>query len=300
MRKYAILALLAIVPAFAARLTLRDGTVVYGQFVSGTAQNIVFRDDNGVQRRFDVNQIQGIDFSGVNTAAGRYDDNNRNNDNNRNIDDNRNTNNRNNDYDSNRRNDSYAQQRIGDNNTAYRNDTRHNGDWTVLPVGTSISVRTDQDIDSQNAAEGRTFPGSIVQDVVDSTGNVVIPRGTPAMLVVRRTTEGGTLSSGSYVLDLDSVQVNGRRYVVETQEIEKGETGIGKNKRTAEYVGGGAVLGTLLGAIAGGGKGAAIGAIAGAAAGGGAQVLTKGREIRVPAETVLNFRLDAPLHLREG
>jgi outer membrane lipoprotein SlyB len=65
-------------------------------------------------------------------------------------------------------------------------------------------------------------------------------------------------------------------------------------------VGGGAVLGTLLGALAGGGKGAAIGAVAGAAAGGSVQVLTKGREIRVPAETVLNFRLEEPLHLHEA
>ena len=105
---------------------------------------------------------------------------------------------------------------------------------------------------------------------------------------------------GSYVLDLESVRVNGHRYVVNTEDIQKGEQGIGKNKRTGEYVGGGAVLGTLLGAIAGGGKGAAIGAIAGAAAGGGAQVLTKGHDIRVPAETVLNFRLEEPLHLREG
>jgi len=292
MRNFAILALLAIVPAFAARLTLRDGTVVYGQFVSGTAQNIVFRDDNGIQRRFSVNQIQGIDFGSVSTAAGRYDDNNRYNENNRNTDSTRyNDNNRNNnDVNDNRRND----------NNAYRSDTRHEGDWAILPVGTSISVRSDQEINSQNAAEGRTYPASIQQDIMDSNGNVVIPRGTPATLIVRRMTEGGTLSSGSYVLDLDSVQVNGRRYVVETQEIEKGETGIGKNKRTAEYVGGGAVLGTLLGAIAGGGKGAAIGMIAGAAAGGGAQVLTKGHEIRVPAETVLTFRLDAPLHLREG
>jgi len=287
MRKYAILALLAIVPTFAARLTLRDGSVVYGEFVSGTSQNIVFRDDNGVQRRFDVNQIQNIDFSGVNTAAGRYDNN-------------RNDNNRVNDPNDNRRNDAYVQRRVGDNNTAYRNDDRHQGDWTVLPAGTSISVRTDQDINSQNAAEGRSFPASIVQDVVDSTGNVVIPRGTPATLVVRRVTEGGTLSSGNYVLDLESVSVNGHRYVVETADVQQGETGIGKNKRTAEYVGGGAVLGTLLGAIAGGGKGAAIGAVAGAAAGGGVQVLTKGREIRVPAETVLNFRLEQPLHLREG
>jgi outer membrane lipoprotein SlyB len=88
--------------------------------------------------------------------------------------------------------------------------------------------------------------------------------------------------------------------MVSTEDLSRSNSqGIGKNKRTAEMVGGGAALGTLLGAIAGGGKGAAIGAIAGAAAGGGVQVLTKGHEIRVPAETVLNFRLDQPLHLRE-
>jgi hypothetical protein len=88
---------------------------------------------------------------------------------------------------------------------------------------------------------------------------------------------------------------------VNTEDVTAGnDKGIGKNKRTAQMVGGGAVLGTLLGAIAGGGKGAAIGAVAGAAAGGGVQVLTKGHEIRVPSETVLNFRLEEPLHLREA
>src|SRR3954464_6874425 len=159
MRKYAILALLAIMPLSAARLTLRDGSVVYGQFVSGTSANIIFRDDNGVQRRFDINQIQGIDFNSVNTAAGRYNDNNQPYNNNVNND--------------NRRNDSYPQQRVGgydnNNNSASRyDDGRHQGDWTVLPSGASLSVRTDQDINSQNAAEGRSFPASIVQDVMDS------------------------------------------------------------------------------------------------------------------------------------
>ncbi len=62
-------------------------------------------------------------------------------------------------------------------------------------------------------------------------------------------------------------------------------------------VGGGAALGTLLGAIAGGGKGAAIGAVAGGAAGGTAQVLTRGKQVRVPAETILSFQLEKPLHL---
>jgi hypothetical protein len=290
MRKYALLALLAVLPPVlsAARITLRDGTVVYGQFISGTSQNIVFQDDNGVRRRFDLNQVQGIDFGEVNTSVNRPvggDQYNRGNNNNQ--------------------PNNYYDQRTGantnNNNSAYRNDTsRYQNDWTVLPAGSSISVRTDQDINSQNAAEGRTFPASITQDIMDANGNVVIPRGSPATLIVRRVTEGGTLSSGSYVLDLDSVRVNGHRYVVNTADVQAGEQGIGKNKRTAEYVGGGAVLGTLLGAIAGGGKGAAIGAIAGAAAGGGAQVLTKGHEIRVPAETVLTFRLEQPLHLREA
>jgi len=288
MRKYAAMAVLALLPPVlaAAQLTLRDGTVLYGQFISGTSQNITFQDDNGVRRRFDLNQIQGIRFDNVTTTVnnqGRRDDTYRDN--------------------------SYYDQRTGgqnnnnnypvnNNNTANRSGNR-GADWATLPPGTSISVRNDQDINSQNAAEGRTFPASIMQDILDANGNVVIPRGSQAMLIVRRVTEGGTLSSGNFVLDLDSVQVNGHRYRVDTADVQAGEQGIGKNKRTAEYVGGGAVLGTLLGAIAGGGKGAAIGAVAGAAAGGGAQVLTKGHEIRVPAETVLNFRLEQPLHLRE-
>jgi len=285
MRKYAALAILALLPPFlsAAQLTLRDGTVVYGQFISGTSQNIIFQDDNGVRRRFDLNQIQGIRFDNVTTTAGRYNDQSGNNVR----------------RDPEPRDNTYYDQRTSAYNGNNNNNTANRADWATLPAGTSISVRTDQDINSQNASESATFPASIMQDILDGTGNVVIPRGSPATLVVRRVTEGGTLSNGNFVLDLDSVRVNGHRYVVNTQDIQQGDQGIGKNKRTAEYVGGGAVLGTLLGAIAGGGKGAAIGAIAGAAAGGGAQVLTKGHEIRVPAETVLNFRLDAPLHLRE-
>ncbi len=93
--------------------------------------------------------------------------------------------------------------------------------------------------------------------------------------------------------------MDGRRYLIDASDVdEKGTSGIGKNKRTGEMVGGGAVLGTIIGAIAGGGKGAAIGAVGGAAAGGTAEVLTKGKEVHVPSETVLRFRLDHPVHLR--
>jgi hypothetical protein len=100
------------------------------------------------------------------------------------------------------------------------------------------------------------------------------------------------------VLDLADVSVEGQRYALSTADIsETGKEGVGANRRTAEYSGGGAVVGAVIGAIAGGGKGAAIGAGAGGGAGALTQVLTKGGAIRVPAETVLTFKLDSPLRV---
>jgi outer membrane lipoprotein SlyB len=105
--------------------------------------------------------------------------------------------------------------------------------------------------------------------------------------------------SPTLALDLRSVTVNGRTYLVDTGAVEQSSnTGLGANRRTATMVGGGAALGTLVGAIAGGGRGAAIGAAVGAAGGATTQVLTKGSEVKVPAETMLTFRLDQPLRLQ--
>jgi hypothetical protein len=140
----------------------------------------------------------------------------------------------------------------------------------------------------------------VAQDITDETGRVVIPRGSQAELVVRNVEDQGTVTGNSELaLALNSVTINGQRYMVNTQTVsQENNEGIGKNKRTATMVGGGAVLGTLIGAIAGGGKGAAIGAVTGAAAGAGAQVLTRGKEVKVPAESKLKFRLDQPLYLQ--
>jgi hypothetical protein len=105
--------------------------------------------------------------------------------------------------------------------------------------------------------------------------------------------------SPDIVLDLQSMTVSGRRYRVSTGDVKTDSgTGIGKNKRTAETVGGGAALGTIIGAIAGGAKGAAIGVLVGAAGGAGVEVLNKGKDVRVPAETLLSFRLDKPVNLQ--
>ncbi len=127
----------------------------------------------------------------------------------------------------------------------------------------------------------------------------MIPRGSNAQIVIRSASKGGRIRGASdLVLDLDSVSVGGQRYKLDTADyVAKGRDGVGKNRRTAEFTGGGAAIGAIIGAIAGGGKGAAIGAASGAGAGAGTQILTKGGSIKVPAESVLTFRLDSALRV---
>ena len=169
----------------------------------------------------------------------------------------------------------------------------------TLPAGALIPVRSEETIDAAVAAAGQTYAAEVTRDIKDAEGSVVIPRGSNAQIIIRSAARGGRIKGASdLVLDLDSVSVEGRRYRLDTQDvIEKGRDGVGKNKRTAVFTGGGAAIGAIIGAIAGGGKGAAIGAASGAGAGAGTQIVTKGSAIRIPAETILTFRLDAPLHV---
>jgi hypothetical protein len=181
-------------------------------------------------------------------------------------------------------------------------DDRARYEWRrdpmVISSGTEFAVRSNETIDSKTAAVGQHFSALIERDILDSTGNLAIPKGSDAELVIRQTEDGGMTNASELVLDVDSVTVAGIRYMVSTEDIgEKGRDGIGANRRTGVMVGGGAGLGALIGAIAGGGKGAAIGAGVGAAAGAAGQILTKGGEVRVPAETVLNFKLEQDLRL---
>jgi hypothetical protein len=167
-----------------------------------------------------------------------------------------------------------------------------------LPVGTEISVRNEETIDSSKVAEGQTFPAELTKDVLDSEGNVVIPAGANAQIVIRSASKGGKIHGASdLVLDLATVAIDGRQYDLSTADLsQKGHDGVGLNRRTGEFSGGGAAIGAIIGAIAGGGKGAAIGAGSGAGAGALTQVLTKGT-IKVPVESVLTFKLDQPLRV---
>src|SRR5207302_1499954 len=170
-----------------------------------------------------------------------------------------------------------------------------------VPSGAEIVVRTNEAINSKTASEGKTYPAQVQQDVMGNNGQVLIPKGSTAELAVKKASSGGTTGSSDLALGLQSINIGGHPYQVSTANVnQSNQQGIGKNKRTGEMVGGGAALGTLLGAVAGGGKGALIGAIAGATGGGTAQVLTKGKEVKVPAETTLRFRLDQPMVLESG
>jgi hypothetical protein len=163
----------------------------------------------------------------------------------------------------------------------------------TIGTGTTITVRTNETINAKKS-DGRVFTGIVDQDVTDANGSVAIPRGSNAELIVKPT------SNRDLTLDMESVTVNGQRYAVTTGDSRlsgQRRDGVGGNKRTAEFVGGGAALGAIIGALAGGGKGAAIGALAGGGAGAGAQTLTRGKTVKVPAESLLTFRLEQPLQM---
>ncbi len=147
----------------------------------------------------------------------------------------------------------------------------------VIPTGTAIVIRTEEKIDSDNASSGQRFSAEVVDAVDDLAGGVAIPAHSKAKLLIVSESGGGAGSPYMY-LDLDTVNISGKMHRVFTSELkESNGKGFGKNKRTAEFLGGGAALGGLFGAILGGGQGAAIGAASGAGGGFFGQLFTRGQ-----------------------
>jgi hypothetical protein len=171
----------------------------------------------------------------------------------------------------------------------------------VLPAGTQLAIRTNENIEATPAdtgKTGKTYSAEVARTIEDHNGNVLVPKGAPVALTIA-SIKNPTLGENQAELALHSITIHGHRYLISTSTVtQQGTGGIGKNKKTAEMVGGGALLGTVIGAVAGGGKGAAIGAVLGGAGGAGAQVLTKGKQVKVPAESVLTFQLSQPIRLQ--
>ncbi len=163
----------------------------------------------------------------------------------------------------------------------------------TIPTGTTLAVRLEDALDSEANQAGQTFRASLTS-ALTANGEIAIPVGSEVQgHLVDVKSAGKFKGQSELILQLDSITSGGKNYSISTDQYSKQGSSRGKN--TAEKVGGGAGIGALIGALAGGGKGAAIGAAAGAGLGGGVQAATKGQQIKLPVETVLNFSLQAPV-----
>jgi hypothetical protein len=166
----------------------------------------------------------------------------------------------------------------------------------VVPADTVIAVVLDEPVGSKISTPGQNFSATL-RDAVEVDGRVAIPKGARATGIVKDAKPAGRFKGGAALeLTLASIEVNGTNYDVSTTAPT--ETSKGKGKRTAAMVGGGAGGGALIGGLAGGGKGALIGGLIGAAAGTGGAGLTGNRDITLPAETPITFKLVNPLEIK--
>src|SRR5579884_1413802 len=169
---------------FADTLIMKDGTRHAGTFISATAKTVTFKEGTRIHR-YPVSTVQTLEFGHTTaTATGAP-----------------------------------AEGTSGEPTLAQRPKssaaatTRTGRETVVIPTGTEVSVRTNQDIDSGSASVGQKFEGMVANDVMGSSGEVVIPKGSNAELVIREVNAGGITKAPEMALDLSSVEVHGKRYV---------------------------------------------------------------------------------------
>jgi len=163
----------------------------------------------------------------------------------------------------------------------------------TIPDGTVLQIRMIDTIDSATNQPGDRFHATLDAPVTIDD-KVIIPHGADVEGRVAELKSAGHFAGKPQIaLELTALSMNGRRYSLHTNQYSREGSSRGAN--TAEKVGGGAALGTIIGAIAGGGKGAAIGGIIGAGAGGGVQAASKAPSIHVPSEALLSFTLENPI-----
>jgi hypothetical protein len=159
----------------------------------------------------------------------------------------------------------------------------------VVPAGTSVVVRMGNTIDTKTANAGDSFTGTLAHSIAVD-GVVAIPAGAGvAGTVVDAKSPGRFKGAGDLAVTLTSLNVRGVPTSIETSTYT--QTVKGKGKRTAVMAGGGTGAGALIGGLAGGGKGALIGGLLGAGAGTAGAAFTGNKDLQIPAESVVTFRL---------
>jgi len=163
----------------------------------------------------------------------------------------------------------------------------------VLATGTVIPIRIVEALDSATSQPDQSFHATLASDLV-MDDMVAAPQGAPVLGRIVDARDAAHFKGNSLLsLELTQIDLQGRHIAVVTDTFSK--QGAGRGKDTVTKAGGGAVLGSLIGALAGGGKGAAIGAIAGAGAGTGVNAATRGQQVQIASETLINFRLQSPV-----
>jgi len=163
----------------------------------------------------------------------------------------------------------------------------------TIPEGSVVTIRTIDSIDSATSSTGQIFRGSLDAPVVVDD-QVVLPKGLNVNLRLVEASSAGKIKGRSQLtVSLETVTYQGKSYRLSSSDVQ--QQGASRGKRSAAVIGGGTVLGALIGGLAGGGKGAAIGAGVGAGTGTAVQVMTKGEQVKIPAETRLDFTLHAPV-----
>jgi len=245
-------------------LTLRSGRVITGQFLGGDARHIRMAIGDRVDT-FDTADVNDLEFS-----AGP-------------------------------RQDSYQgpppqgppPDRGRDQGFAQQAPPPPAPSGVQVPIGTAITIRMIDSVDSSVARLGQTFRASVDEPVLVDN-QTVIPRGADAVVKLVEDQQSGKFAGRTVLtLVLTDITINGQTVNTTTGDVSQASSSRGA--RTAKVVGGATALGAIIGALAGGGRGAAIGAASGAAVGGTAQVVTKGQQVKIPSETRLTFTLQQPI-----
>jgi hypothetical protein len=261
----AALALLFVTIAAADTLELKDGRVLQGRYLGGTQAVLRFEVEGNIQT-FRVNEVVAVTFThnGGSASAPPPSD----------------------------PAPAPAAPAALEPSPVTQGQRMPTGGTVTIPAGQSILVRMIDSVDSSKNHVGDIFHASLETDLTINN-DVVARKGTDVYGRLAEAKEAGHISGSSELqLELTRMVIDGHDYPLVSSDYTL--QGKGRGSNTAKKVGGGAALGAIIGAVAGGGKGAAIGAGVGAGAGGAVQVLTRGQQVKVPSETLLEFRLQQP------
>jgi hypothetical protein len=239
--------------AWADSLELKNGSLIKGKFVGGTDSEISFQVGSSIQK-YKIIDVASIKFDSEGAGS-----------------------------------DTSPQSSLSSDTQPAEHAGMKTSAYVTIPAATRVSVRTIDGIDSTKNRVGDRFKASLEEPLVVD-GNVVVAKGADVYGRLAESKASGTFAGKSQLkLELTGIAVNGQTVPVVTGEYQL--TGKSKGASTAKRTVGGAAVGTIIGAIAGRGKGAAIGAGVGAGAGAGSEIITKGDQVRIPSETLLEFTL---------